>query len=188
MSEPQSALLPLPRELRDCIYEYLFTTTFYVMNPRAGETCSSLPLHRPSYPAILNVSKSTYDEAKDLFYRCGHFHFNVVEAGAPPLHTRIGGIPALETLQDITIRVNTRIGGLLGYGQIEMIAFGTMLIRIFARLESEVQRKRCVVEIEFASALKFSALSLRILSDFKEAVSRLTGFKAVELNIRSLVL
>lgn len=62
--ETKSALLPLPRELRDCIYGYLLTETFSVKTLGTGGPSSSLPLHRHTHLSILNVSKSTYEEAK----------------------------------------------------------------------------------------------------------------------------
>ena len=179
----KSPFLPLPRELRDQVYRYLLATRFYVKNPRPGETFSTLPLLRSSRQPILNVSRSTYEEAKRVLYRYGHFHFNAVGNGEPPLHKGIAGIPALEMLQDVTININARAGGYLGHGNTEVVGFATKLINHFAALKSNIPRKRCVVEIDFFSAMDFVEVSSEITSDFKDAVGRLAGFENVELEV-----
>ena len=179
----KSALLPLPRELRDCIYEYLLTRHVYVMNPRPQDVFSSAPLLRQPELAILIVSRSTYDEAKRALYRHGHFHFSVLRAGLPPLPQEIRRIPGLEKVQEITINIDPRIGSGLGYENTKVIEYGTALINYFAGLDSGIQRKSCVIEVSFFTALDFLDVALEITDGFKDAIGRLTGFKAVKLKI-----
>ena len=183
MPETNSALLPLPRELRDCIYQYLLTGKFYVMNPRPQDVFSSAPLIHEPQLAILNVSKSTYDEAKRVLDRHGHFQFSVLRSGLPPLNQEIRRIPDLEKLQNITIHVDFCVGRCLGHDKTKVIEYGTALINYFAGLDSGVQRNRCVIKVDFFSAWDFLDVSLEITDGFKDAVGRLTGFKAVKLKI-----
>ena len=183
MPETKSALLPLPRELRDCIYQYLLTSKFYVMIPRPQDVCSSAPLIRQPELAILIVSRSTYDEAKRVLYRHGRFHLSALRTGLPPLHQEIRRIPGLENLQDIIIHVDPRVGSGLGHGNTKVIEYGTALINYFAELDSGVQRKRCVIQVDFFKAWDFLDVALEITDGFKDAIGRLTGFKAVKLKI-----
>ena len=185
MPEPKSAVLPVPRELRDCIYEYLLTSTFSVKNPETGgETALSLlPLHRNARLAILGVSWSTYDEAKRVLYRHGHFRFDVVAADSPPLRKEILGIPAIEMLQDITIRLDASVAKSLGYNEFEIVEYAITLIKYFAGLDSNVPRNCCVIETVSISPMEFFGPCACALLGFRDAVSRLTGFKTVELKI-----
>ena len=183
MPEAKSALLPLPRELRDCVYEYLLTRKFYVMIPRPQDVYSSVPLLREPHLAILIVSRSTYDEAKGVLYRYGRFQFSALMTGLPPLHQEIRRIPGLEILQDITIHVDHHEGCCLGHDSTKVIKYGTALINYFAGLDSGVQRKRCVIKVDFFSSWDFLEVASEMMGGFKDAVGRLTGFKAVELKI-----
>ena len=177
---PESALLPLPRELRDCIYEYLLTSKFRVMNPRAKDVFSSVPLLWDSKIAILIVSKSTYDEAKVILYRHGCFQFTAVKTGSRLLHREIRRIPDLEKLQDIRIHIDPRC---FEHDKTKVIEYGTALINHFAGLDSGVQRKRCVIEVTFFYGRDLLDVSSEIKGRFKDAVGRLQGFKAVELQM-----
>ena len=181
--ETKSALLPLPRELRDCIYEYLLTRHVHVMNPGTQGVSSSAPLLRQPKLAILLVSRPTYDEAKRVLYRHGHFHFSLFWAGLPPLFQGIRPIPGLEKMQAITIHVEPRIGSGLGHDNTKVIEYGTALINYFAGLDSGVQRKRCVIDVGFYTAWDLVDVALEITDGFKDAIGRLTGFKAVKLKI-----
>ena len=183
MPETKSAFLPLPRELRDCIYEYLLTKKFYVMTPRPQNHYSSAPLIWAPELAILFVSKSTYEEAKRALYRHGHMHFSVLRNGMPPLHQEIRRLPDLEQVQDITINVDPRYGRGHGLESAKVIEWGTALINYFAGLDSSVQRKRCKIHVGFFTAWDFLEVALQITDGFKDAICRLTGFRVVKLEI-----
>ena len=187
MPETKSAVLPLPRELRDCIYEYLLTRKFYVMDPRPQDVDSSLPLLWQPELAILIVSRSTCDEAERVLYKHGRFHFSALGTGdrtaLPPLHQEIRRIPDLEELQDIIIHVDPSAGGHTEHDNAKDIEYGTALINYFAGLDSGVQRKRCVIQVDFVSGWDFLDLHLELQGGFKDAIGRLRGFKAVKLEI-----
>ena len=187
MPETKSALLPEPRELRDCIYEYLLTRKFYVMDPYPRDVFSSAPLRRQPELAILIVSRSTYDEAKRVLYKHGRFHFSALRTRyrtrLPPLHQEIRRIPGLEKLQDIIIHIDPSEGGCLDCNNTKVIEHGIALINYFAGLDSGVQRKRCVIQVDFFSAWEFLDAAFELKDGFKDAVGRLKGFKAVKLEI-----
>lgn len=111
----KSALLPFPRELRDYIYEYLLTDTFSVKTLRTGKPSLSLPLRPHSHLAILNVSRSTYEEAKRVLYKHARFRFDAASAYSPRLREEIRKFPAIEMLQDITIYLDIRVEMSRGY-------------------------------------------------------------------------
>ena len=191
MPETKSALLPLPRELRDCIYEYLLTREFYVMDPYPRDRFSSAPLLWQQELAILIVSRSTYDEAKRVLYKHGRFRFSALRTGyktgyrtaLPALHQQIRKIPGLEELHDIIIHIDPSEGRCLDHNNMKVIEYGTALINYFAGLDSGVQRKRCVIQVDFFSAWEFLDAAFELKDGFKDAVGRLRGFKAVKLEI-----
>ena len=184
--EPRSALLALPRELRDIIYGYVLAITVSVKSPRRGEISSYLPLHQHTRLAILNVSKSTYEEAKTFLYRHGHFRLNALSASSPPLHENVENIQDMKMLQDITIRLDFGTAFSLGYDKFEFAGVATMLIDRFARLDPGVQRKRCVVEIELVLDAECLLGHCNPAGHFKDALGRLTGFKTVKVKIGHL--
>ena len=184
MSETKSAVLPLPRELRDCIYEYLLTTRrFHVMNPRPQDVFSSAPLVRRPELAILIVSRSTHDEAKRVMYKHGRFQISALRIGSPPINLEVLRLPGLEQLQDIVIHVDPHAGRHYGYEDTKVIECGTVMINFFAGLDSSIQRKRCKIQVRFVRAWDLLDAVLEITDGFKDAVGRLTGFKTVQLKI-----
>lgn len=188
VSKTRSALLSLPQELRDHIYMYLLTATFLVENPRAIDMSSSLRLHQHKNLAILHVSKSISEEAKKVLYRHGHFRFTAFAAGSPSLHESFGSVPAIKLLQDITVRLDVRPAVSLGCDKPDFARAATTLIDQFARLDVGVQRKRCVVEVELVITLDFMLGVTETARGFKNALSRLTGFRTVEVKIGHLQL
>ena len=183
MSETKSAVLPLPRELRDCIYEYLLTRRFHVMNPRPQDVFSSAPLVRQPELAILIVSRSTHDEAKRIMYKHGRFQISALRIGSPPINLEVLRLPGLEQLQDIVIRVDTFAGRHHGYEDSKVIECGTTMINHFAKLDSSIPRKRCKIDVNFFKALDLLDVALEMTDGFKDAVGRLTGFKTVHLKM-----
>lgn len=101
----------------------------------------------------------------------------------PPLNQEIRRIPGLEQLQDIVIHIDPCTGRFHGYDHTQVIESGTALINYFAGLDSGIQRKSCKVQVGFVSAYDFLDVALEITDRFKDAIGRLTGFKAVELKI-----
>lgn len=184
--EPRSALLSLPQEVRDLIYGLLLTTTFSVKNPRAGEIPSSLPLHQHPHLAILHVSRSMYEEAKRSLYRLGHFRFHAFSAGSPPLHEGVEKLPALAFLQDVTINLDVGTAFSFDYEKPRFGTVAAMLINHFARLDASVQRKRCVVEIDFVLDASFLIGLCSPAGYFKDALGCLTRFKTVEVKMGHL--
>ncbi len=184
MSKRRSPFLSLPRELRDHIYGYLLTTTFLVKVPRTGEVPSPLQLHRHANLGILNVSRSTHEEAKRVLYRYGHFRFDMFSADSPYLHRTINSTPAIADLHSIILHFD--LGGALmqGYTNLEVDEFAPMLLRDFAKLHPGVPRSRCVVEFECRHSLLDLLDSSKTPEDFKDALGQLTGFKTVALKIK----
>lgn len=184
MGAPGSALLQLPRELRDHIYRCLLAKTFLVENACAGETSAPPPAR---HLAILGVSKATYEEAKRVFYRYGRFRFDLFKAGSPaPPQEILLGIPAIPLLQDVVLRLDVGAAFGLGLSKPDFAAVATKLVNAFARCDSGVPRRRCVVEIECVLDTAFLVGSCRTAHGFKEALGRLTGFKTVEVKMRTL--
>lgn len=186
--ETKSALLPVPRELRDCIYEYLLTETFSVKTLGTGETSSSLSLHWHPDLEILYVSKSTYEEAKRVLYKHGQFCFDAVSVYSPRLREEIRNVPALEMLQDINIYLNTRSEPTGERDRrVILVESATTLVNYFAGLNSSVPRKRCVVETVSISVVGMSRSYSRALIQLRDAICRLTGFQVVELTMWDLL-
>ncbi|KAM0797676.1 hypothetical protein BDR22DRAFT_433911 [Usnea florida] len=117
-SKPKLATLPLPRELRDHIYGYLLTTTFLVESDWIGHSPSSLPLQVYSRPAILDVSISTRQEAKQALYR------NAISSSTLTHHSHL-----LHGTKSNIFRVLSCCRILL-YGSILAQIFGTVAIQM----------------------------------------------------------
>lgn len=177
MLEPRSAFLSLPQELRDYIYEYLLITTFLVKVPHTGGISSCLQLHQHTHLAILNVSRSTYEEAKRVLYRDGQFRFDIFSADSPPLHKDINNMQAITNLQDIILRLNVCEALKIGYNRLDIVRFATMRINYFAKSNPGVPRIRCVVEFGSILDVNYLMESPRAVEAFKDALGHLTGFK-----------
>ena len=187
MALAKSPFLPLPRELRNMVYQHLLTQTFTILNPGTAELHNFLPLYRRTRLAILVVSRSTYEEAKPALYRHGRFRFNAIAAGSPPLYTTLHRIPELEMLQNITIRLDVKKAVSLGYeNKRQCIGSVAAVVTHFAGLESNSQRKRCVVEIKFVSEFNSAKQYMTFMRVFNDAFGRLTKFETAELKIEYL--
>ena len=207
-SKPRLATLSLPRELRDHIYGYLLTTTFFVENIWSGDSASSLPLQMHTHPAILNVSKSTHQEAKQLLYIHGTFCFDSFETGPRPLYKAIKNLPDIELLQSIIwhfdtsthfwytddpvwahhsytspVETATKLPVGLYHNYASPAGTATKLIDHFAKLDYSVPRTRFVVEIVAGIGIEDFLGAGNDAGDFKDALSRLTGFKKVEVKL-----
>ena len=180
--ETKSALLPVPRELRDCIYEYLLTDIFVVKTLWTGEPSSSPSLHWNPLLFILYVSKSTYEEAKIVLYKHGQFCFDAMSVYSPRLPEEIRNVPALEMLQDIYLEITVDRTGGWDFKD-KFVESATTLLNYLAGVNSSVPRKRCVVETVSISALEFSGSSSSALIQLRDAICRLTGFQVVELKM-----
>ena len=188
--KPRSATLSLPKELRDHVYKYLLRTdTYFVRNIYAGGRASSLPLQVFSRPALLDVSKSTRQEAKQALYRNGEFLFDAFFAQPPPPFDGIKDFPGIELLQKITLHFDTGIHP--WYSRYPMgvtirtdaVGCATKLIDHFAKLDYGVPRTRFVVDLEARSLIKDFLGADDDAGNFKDALSRLTGFKKVEVKL-----
>ncbi|CAD6582533.1 MAG: hypothetical protein ASARMPREDX12_000973 [Alectoria sarmentosa] len=186
MSEHRSTFLSLPQELRDHIYEDLLSTTFLVESPRPEKIISSLPLHQHAHLAILRVSRSTYEEAKRVLYRHGHFRFNAFSKGSPPLHEAFKNMSVITLLRNITLHLDVGTAFSLGYIKLDFAGVATRLVNHIAKLDPAVPRKRCVVEIDFVLDQDFLLGPSKTAWDFKDALGRLTGFDTVEVKIGHL--
>ncbi|KAL9126825.1 MAG: hypothetical protein Q9175_007853 [Cornicularia normoerica] len=182
-SKPRSATLSLPRELRDHIYKYLLTTTFLVETRFARDISSSLPLRPHTRLAILNVSRSTHEEAKRVLYKHGIFRFDAFSADAPPLHEEIGNVPAVTLLQDITLHFDTGTAFSIGHNWMGVVRSATMLINHFAKLDPSARRTRIVVEVIAVFAAEAFLEPSKTAGDFKDALGHLAGFQTVEVKI-----
>lgn len=206
--KPKLATLSLPRELRDHIYEYLLTETFLVENIWSGDSASSVPLKMHTHPAILNVSKSTHQEAKQVLYRHGTFRFDSFETEPRPLYEAIKNLPDIDLLQSIIYHFNTAlhvwytddpVWGHRGYTHpVEFavlpvglyynyaaspVGTATKLINHFAKLDYSSPRSRFVVDIVAGDGSEFFLGAGRDSGVFQDALSRLTGFKKVEVKL-----
>ena len=182
------SLLPLPRELRDYIYQYLLTGTFALKNPRYADIPSINLLQPLKRPAILFVSKSTYEEAKKILYRHGHFILRAGLSGSPLRPGILGNISVLtlQQLQDITIRLDVRVTTEFRYSRTENVESATTIINQLVRLDQGVQRKRCVVDLAFKLDWEERPEhkgTAGVWADFKNALRRLGVFKTVEVNM-----
>ncbi len=179
MAEPRSPVLPLPLELRDLIYRYLLTETFMV-KLLSVEKGAFLPLQQHARLAILNVSKSTYQEAKMVLCKQGHFRFDDFAVSSLSL-PEIRSIKGLEMLQDITIHIGVLGSMSFRHRNDGLPEWKNMLIKYFASLESKVPRKRCVIEVDFSTEMGYVLKMVETIQTFRNTLSRLTGFRVVEL-------
>ena len=177
-SKPKLATLPLPRELRDHIYGYLFTTTFFVEAIWIGDTPSQVDIR----PAILDVSMSTRQEAKKALYRNGHFHFDAYLSFPPPPFDEIEYLPCIELLQNITVRFDTRSN--FWYGRDPNAVTGvTKLIDYIAKLDYSAPRTSLVMNLIAARGDENFLGASDDAGNLKDALSRLSGFKKVEIKL-----
>ncbi len=84
-------------------------------------------------------------------------------------------------LQDITIHIGVLGSRSLGDRSDGLPEWKHMLIKYYASLESKVPRKRCVIEVDFATEIGYVLKMVETILSFRNALSRLTGFKVVEL-------
>ena len=188
--KPRLATLSLPTELREQVYKYLLTTeTIFVRNIYAGGRASSLPLQVFTRPAILDVSKSTRREAKYALYRNGEFLFDAFLALPPPPFKGIKKFPGIELLQKITLHFDTGINARYSRyprgvtTHTDAVGSATKLIDYFAKLRYIVPRTRFVVNLIADSIIDDFLGDGDDAGRFKDALSRLTGFKKVGLKL-----
>ena len=188
--KPRLATLSLPKELRDHVYKYLLRTdTYFVRNIYAGGRASSLPLQVFTRPALLDVSKSTRQEAKKALYRHGEFLFDAFLALPPPPFDGIKDLPGIELLQKTTLNFDTGINP--WYSRYPMgvtthtdaVGSATKLIDHFAKLDYSVPRTRFVVNLVAHSVIEDFLGAGDDAGNFKDALSRLTGFKKVDVKL-----
>ena len=188
--KPKLATLPLPRELREHVYGYLLRTdTFFVRNIYAGGSASLLPLQVFTRPAILDVSMSTRQEAKRALYRNGEFLFDAFLALPPPPFDGIKDLPGIGLLQKITLHFDTGINAWYSRYPIgvtthtDAVGSATKLVDHFANLCYSVPRTRLVVNLIADSIIEDFLGAGDDAGNFKDALSRLTGFKKVEVKM-----
>ena len=181
-SKPKLATLPLPRELRDHIYGYLLTETFYVENIRIDHRASSIPLQDSTRPAILDVSISTHQEAKQALYRNGRFLFDAYSSFPPPPFDRIKYLPCIELLQNIFLWLDTRKEFWYG-GDPVAVTGATKLIDYIAKLDYSAPRTSLVVHLIAGRGIEDFLGVGDDAGKLKDALSRLVGFKKVEVKL-----
>ena len=185
MPRPKSAFLSLPQELRDHIYEYLLTTTMILLRkPYIFKEVPPVVRYRPNtHLAILNVSRSTYEEGRRVLYRNGHICFDNFTLSGPHLYDEFDSTPAIKLLQNITLHI--------GAGAIirDEVVFGKMAARLIDSFadsspEAGVPRKRCVVEFVLVhDGIPRPVDTYITTADLTDTLGRLTRFKTVEVAV-----